>query len=370
MNNLDDLILKKVARLLLAVDHNLNSPKLRRELKLLLGLDHSSAIERLEQLSLRVKNTSWDYADRELDLADKSGIRVISFFDSAYPSELRGIADPPPFLYLKGRITKPKFAVAIVGARSASKQACHFAHSIAEEIVRHSGQVISGLALGVDAAAHRGSLCIGSSPGLAVLGSGLESIYPRQNQNLAEELIEGGGGLVSEYSICSHPQKWQFPERNRIISGLSDYVLIVEASLRSGSLITARLALEQGKDVGAVPGPINNSKCQGTNDLLANGAQLIRSFSDIIGSVPKINSSINSDSVVKEVSHKDLTLNYCNEEIEGVEKVMEFLEYHSRADFDFMEQKISLSALKLQNILAKMELFGDIVCVGEAYELA
>jgi DNA processing protein len=199
----------------------------------------------------------------------------------AYPSLLQEIADPPPLMFMQGDLrTADQLAVAIVGTRHATvyglKQAEHFGFMLAKSGVT----VVSGLARGIDAAAHRGALH-GGGRTIAVLGGGLGQIYPREHHDLARQ-VAAQGAVISEYAPEAKPRGGMFPQRNRLISGLSLAVLVVEAPQRSGALITARLAMEQNREVLAIPGPINSRVSRGCNLLIRDGAKLVQSIDDVL----------------------------------------------------------------------------------------
>ncbi|MEO7464327.1 MAG: DNA-processing protein DprA [Nitrosospira sp.] len=206
---------------------------------------------------------------------------VITLADPDYPSLLLNIPDPPPLLYLKGKrelLSSP--ALAIVGSRNATPQGLANAEAFAQAVSNAGVCVISGMALGVDAAAHRGGLR-GAATSIAVVGTGLDIVYPARNRELAHELAEKGA-LVSEFPLGTPAIGSNFPRRNRIISGLSRGCLIVEAALQSGSLITARQALEQGREVFAIPGSIHSPLSKGCHALIKQGAKLVESAEDIL----------------------------------------------------------------------------------------
>ncbi|MEA1924201.1 MAG: DNA-processing protein DprA [Pseudomonadota bacterium] len=213
------------------------------------------------------------------------GGEIISLDDPRYPENLALIVDPPPVLFFKGSLTCLRSpAIAVVGARRASELGRRFAFSLASRLVAQGLTVISGLALGVDGAAHEGSLRGGGST-VAVLGTGLDVVYPAAHRHLSGKIVENGA-LLTEFPPGAGPDKHHFPRRNRLVSGLSQGVVVVEAGERSGSLITARLALEQGREVFAVPGPPGLPGSRGVNRLLKDGAQLLESVEDIFLALP------------------------------------------------------------------------------------
>ena len=225
-----------------------------------------------------------DWVNKELDQIEKQGITILTLNDELYPHILKTIYDPPPILYVKGEIQqKDSLSLAIVGSRSASTYGKDIAQRLAQSLTRRGFTIVSGLARGIDTAAHKGALKAGGRT-LAVFGSGIDVIYPRENKSLAEKIIKNGA-VISEFPFGTPPEAAHFPSRNRIISGLSLGTVIIEASFRSGSLITARLALEQGREVFAVPGNIDSPWSKGTNRLIKEGAKLIMNPEDIIEEV-------------------------------------------------------------------------------------
>jgi DNA processing protein len=220
-------------------------------------------------------------AEKELERAAGSGIEIITREQEAYPEFLRNIDDQPILLYVKGNASLLQSAcIGVVGARAASVYGQRIAADLAKRLCQRGLTVVSGLALGIDTAAHKGALQA-SGATLAVLGCGLDVVYPRQNRSLYEE-IACRGALVSEYRLGALPEAFRFPARNRIISGLSLGVVVVEAARKSGSLITADFALEQGREVFAVPGRIDSCKSEGTHRLLQAGAKLVHTVDDIL----------------------------------------------------------------------------------------
>ncbi len=226
--------------------------------------------------------------DQELKRVSELEVRIVTIIDSDYPSALREIDSPPVVLYAKGDgELDPRRSIAIVGTRRASGYGKTVACGLASKLVALGITVVSGLALGIDTAAHRGALD-GNGSTVAVLGSGLGHVYPAENQRLAEEIVNSGGVVLSEYPVCMAPTKWTFPQRNRIIAGIVRGVVVIEAPERSGALITARLAVDQGREVFAVPGPVTSIMSRGTNRLLQDGAKLVMEVSDILSEFPDL----------------------------------------------------------------------------------
>ncbi len=216
------------------------------------------------------------------------GADVLVLDDGTYPALLREIADPPITLYVKGEWAACFDApcVALVGSRRCSTYGLNTAGLLARELATRGVTIVSGLARGIDAAAHRGALEAGGRT-VAVLGTGVDEVYPREHKKLAAEIVEQGGALVSQFPLGTPPIPENFPYRNRVISGLSLGVVLVEAAENSGSLITARLALEQGREVFAVPGNITSRNSFGTNYLIkAAGAKLVQTWQDVATELP------------------------------------------------------------------------------------
>jgi DNA processing protein len=220
--------------------------------------------------------------EKELCELPNLGARLVKWTDADYPPNLRQIADPPPFLFVRGTATlTDSTCIAIVGARAASDIGRRMAQRLGLELAAKGFTVVSGLARGIDGEAHQGALDAHGKT-LAVLGCGVDVIYPAEHRKLAESIISGGGALISELPIGMQPLAENFPTRNRILSGLCLGVVIVEAAEKSGSLITARMALEQDRQVFAVPGSPLSGKTRGSNRLLKEGAKLVECVEDVI----------------------------------------------------------------------------------------
>jgi len=225
-----------------------------------------------------------------LDWLQDDNNHVVTLADSDYPQALLNIPDPPLLLHVKGRtdlLNRP--ALAVVGSRNATPQGLHNAEAFARALSEAGLCIISGMAHGIDAAAHRGALQ-GQGSSIAVVGTGLDKVYPAANRDLAHALA-AQGALVSEFPLGTPPLAANFPRRNRLISGMSIGCLVVEASLQSGSLITARLALEQGRDVFAIPGSIHAPQSKGCHALLKQGAKLVENAQDVLeelGALPAV----------------------------------------------------------------------------------
>lgn len=218
---------------------------------------------------------------REIQKAEELGVEIATKNDPSYPHALLNIQYPPPVIYILGRVLpSDAFSIAIVGSRKPSYYGTRVARRLSKNAVEEGLAVVSGMARGIDSAAHKGALAAGGRT-VAVLGSGIDIIYPPENKKLAEEIRENGA-VVSEFPFGTCPFPQNFPRRNRVISGLALGVVIVQAGETSGALITADFALEQGREVFAVPGEIGNPLSQGVHDLIKQGARLIEGIDDIL----------------------------------------------------------------------------------------
>ena len=232
--------------------------------------------------------------ERELVQCSERNIRILSVLDPDYPKNLSSIYDPPLILYVKGAfIVEDEAAIAIVGSRYPSAYGIKTAGRFASELAERGITIVSGFARGIDGEAHRGALRAKGRT-IAVLGCGLDVVYPKEHASLHEAILSSGA-LVSEFPLSTSPQAFNFPRRNRIISGLSQGVLVVEAGQKSGSLITARVAAEEGREVYAIPGPIDSMTSSGTNQLIRDGAKLTIGPEDILEDLaPQIRACLNS----------------------------------------------------------------------------
>lgn len=229
-----------------------------------------------------LQRPDWEAVERDLEWLSGDGCYILSLADPRYPPLLHDIADPPPLLFVRGEpdlLSQPQLAM--VGSRNPTVSGRETAHDFARTLAAAGLVISSGLALGVDEASHRGALAAAGQT-IAVCGTGLNRVYPAANRDLAHAIIAEGGALVSEYPPGTPPLAGNFPRRNRIISGLSLGTLVVEAALRSGSLITARQAAEQGREVFAIPGSIHNPLARGCHRLIRDGAKLVEEARDVL----------------------------------------------------------------------------------------
>jgi len=257
--------------------------------KAILALDPGSELlSRAQSQAIRDwqngRHIAHNEIENEIVQCEKRDIRLIAYDSPYYPKALKAISRPPYCLYVKGdaRLLAVE-QLAVVGARKASRSACELAYEWSREMAANGMAITSGLALGIDGQAHQGALDANGKT-IAVLAHGLDQIYPREHQALAEKIIESGA-ILSEFTLGQTPKRDHFPRRNRIISGLCSGVLVVEAALKSGSLITAKYALEQNRHVFAVPGSIHNPMAKGCHQLIKDGAYLVECPADILSAM-------------------------------------------------------------------------------------
>ena len=259
--------------------------KFTEEELFLLDIDELIDLGLTENQVLKMLDVKYkDGIDELLIRQIKEGIKQLKYTDNLYPKLLKEIPDNPVYIFVKGDVSiLNNISYAIVGSRKSSISGIKIARSLAYKIAKENINVVSGLAYGIDTAAHVGALDYKYGKTIAVLGNGLleKDVYPKENLNLFKEIISRGGAIVSEYVIGTKPEKYHFPARNRIISGLSKKVVVVEAGIKSGSLITVDFALEQGRDVYAVPGNILEVNSKGVNNLIKEGAKLLDSYEDL-----------------------------------------------------------------------------------------
>jgi len=304
-------------------------------------------IQKRQIAGLASRDTVLRCGQEELAKLVAKGAEALSLEDPVYPELLRQIADPPPVLYILGKKELlQKDAVAIVGSRAATVYGKRTACSLAGNLARSSVGVVSGLALGIDAEAHAGSLAAGGAT-VAVLGCGLDVVYPRQNSGLYQKISEQGV-LVSEYPLGTRPEGFRFPARNRIIAGLSQGVVVVEAARKSGSLITAQLALDYGREVFAVPGQVDSHKSAGTHWLLQQGAKLVSRVEDIIEELPGHTMSYGSE---RSVSSRDKLLDLDPD----AEQLLNYIESYPQTRDQLMEHS-GLSPARMSELLLFLEL--------------
>lgn len=279
---------------------------------------YGSAEAALAALPAGRRTFSRSAAQKEFELARRQNIRLLTFDDPEYPENLRAAEDAPPVIYVRGQINclRQPLSLSIVGARNASLNGRKLASQISCELTSQGIMIVSGMARGIDTAAHKGAMFALNRTGstVAVLGTGIDIAYPAENQKLCEQ-ITGQGAVISEFPLGTEPSAGNFPRRNRIVSALTDGTLVVEASLHSGSLITARLALEQGRDVFAVPGFPTDERSAGPNKLIKDGAFLVENAEDILNvlsadtrrKIPRTPRPVQTDLFVKPLDKESKT---------------------------------------------------------------
>ncbi len=278
---IDRLGIQRIRLLLQAVDHPAEIFTLSKsELEQVNGIGPHTA-------ELILSFDDWSAVDAELEKAQRLGAELITYLDDNYPPLLREIYDPPLLIWIKGNadvLNRP--GIAVVGTRRATAYGRETAQKLSGELAEKGLSIVSGLAFGVDAAAHKATVNVGGTT-VAVLGSGIDVIYPQKNAELAGEIIETGGAVITEFAPGTPPDAGNFPERNRIVSGLTLGTLVVESGLKGGSMITAQSALMQNREVFVVPHSLKNVNGQGCNHLIKRGAgKLVQTVDDIIEELP------------------------------------------------------------------------------------
>jgi len=251
----------------------------------------------------------WDKVDRIIDYTRETGAGIITYYDEAYPRLLREIYDPPVLLWIKGSAEiLNNHGLAIVGTRSATNYGLSMAEKLAGELVKEGLTIVSGLAHGVDAAAHKGTLNADGKT-VAVLGSGIDVVYPWKNRGLARDIEESGGAVITEFIPETKPETGNFPMRNRIVSGMTLGTLVVESGLKGGSMITARSAVDQNREVFVVPHSLENVNGIGCNAIIKRGwGKLIQSVGDILSEIPVIRSTSKDTEKHQKIRWKELDL--------------------------------------------------------------
>lgn len=308
-------------------------------------------LKRVEGMGAKVvaslKRFDWKHTvEKELRLSEKNGAKLVTWEDEEYPVNLKQIYDPPPLLYVLGSlIPQDPIAVAVVGSRNPTTYGQLAAERISMGLSRKGVTVVSGLARGVDSCAHQGALAAGGRT-IGVLGCGVDIIYPPENRDLFAR-VAAQGAVISEFPLGTPPDSDHFPIRNRVISGLSLGVAVVEATLRSGSLITARFALDQGRDVYAVPGNVDSARSEGANRLIKEGAKLVTRAEDILEEIhhiprPAIPATPPQPKLSEEESRVYLTLE------------------QGALHIDQIIARTALSSAKISAILLALELAGHV----------
>lgn len=311
---------------------------------------------------MAILNPNWSYVDGQLKIAQDNNIDIISIYDDYYPRILKQIFDPPVILYIKGnkKILNAEL-FAIVGTRKPTIYGRQMADFFSKEMQSYGYIIVSGFALGIDITAHLAAIKK-QHPTVAVLGTSLDCIYPDNHKKYVDQLIDNGGVLISENEFTTWPSPSCFPNRNRIISGLSRGVLVIEAARKSGSLITARCAMEQSREVFAVPGNINNMQALGCLDLIANGAKLVIEAKDIIEELCGIKIMYNkSEPEPKKVLDNNLN---------NVQQLLLNAISNGMVGFDDIVHSCKLTTQQVASQLMQLEIMGFIACLGGNYVIS
>ncbi len=314
-----------------------------KEIYQALGKRSKSAVK---IVNLRTKEY-WQKVNEKLRAQE---IKAVTIEDADYPEKLRKIYDPPFVLFYRGALPGNRPTIGMVGARSATPYGKWAAKKFAKELTDHGVGIISGLALGIDTESHKGAV---ENQGytLAVLGSGLDVPYPPSNFQLMEKIGEKGC-VLSEFFLGEEPLKYHFPQRNRIISGLSDGILVIEAGAKSGSLITVEYGLEQGREIFALPGNINCEKSKGTNRLIRDGAKMLMDVDDILSELPngdRLRSKAVEGNVARDLSDSETLVYRCLEE-----KPMDLDTLYYRTRIDIQSLNILLTSLELKGFVTRL----------------
>jgi len=363
MSSSEDAILYWLAA---ARAHNVGPAKFRQWLEIFGSLKEifSAPTQELSSAGLQAKDIAalqqinWRAVEKDRLWCEQSHCHLLCWDDEAYPRLLHEINDPPLVLFIKGNpalLCEPQLA--IVGSRNPTSCGRELAENFAAALSVAGLTITSGLALGIDAASHRGALSVRGQT-IAVIGSGLDCIYPTSHKKLAETLFTEGA-VISEFPPEMLPHAKNFPRRNRIISGLSLGVLVIEAAMKSGSLITARLAINQGREVFAIPGSIHNPLARGCHALIRQGAKLVEEAKDVLEEIEMLFT----------VSQEHLARSIPSEPIDLVKKEREFLKhvgYHA-TPLDSVLQRSGLTAGEVSSMLLSLELRGYVECVSGGY---
>ncbi len=307
-----------------------------------------------EKLRARLQSVNWKHIEQSLEWAMQDGHHLLTLNHPHYPQLLKETADPPPVLFVKGdpQLLRTQ-QLAMVGSRNPTHSGLELARQFAYSLSQAGLVITSGLAIGIDGASHRGAL-LANNPTIAVLGCGLNHIYPKRHEQLATE-IEKNGALVSEFPLNAPPIKTHFPQRNRIISGLCLGTLVVEATPRSGSLITAKLAIEQCREVFAIPGSVNNPQARGCHLLIRQGAELIETTDDILQALGSLAAC--NEGYLKRCSPNQAKPPTSSELDVAHKKLLECIGFEA-TPIDQMVVRCGLSASIITSMLLSLELQG------------
>lgn len=309
-----------------------------------------------ENISARTRSAllepDWNQIEHDLAWFDKPDRHIVTLHDSRYPELLKEIADPPSVLFVQGDVDLlSQWQIAMVGSRNPSASGRDTAYEFSRYMAQGGLTITSGLAMGIDAAAHQGAL-VAQGRTIAVIGTGLDRVYPAKHRELAHD-IASEGAIVSEFALGTAPRAENFPRRNRIISGLSLGTLVVEAALRSGSLITARMALEQGREVFAIPGSIHNPLARGCHQLIRDGAKLVETAQDILEELGSLADFKGENIVTIAPSESDIKLD------DDYQLLLDHLGYDP-IQIDLLIARCRLTADVVSSMLLLLELQGQV----------
>lgn len=331
-------------------------------LKLLSLYEHPRKIlelsrTQLSECSLKPKSIEyllapdWEQIEKDILWLDTNKAHVMSLLDQDYPALLKETADPPPLLFVLGnKDLLNSEQLAIVGSRTPTPMGAQTAEDFSQNLAEVGWTIISGLALGIDAACHRGALMAENGHTIAVIGTGIDRVYPARNRDLAHKIVQTGA-IISELPLGSSPIPANFPRRNRIISGMSRGVFVVEAALRSGSLITAKQALEQGREVFALPGSIHNPLSRGCHELIRDGAKLVETAEHIIEELIEILPSRPHNETLNKTQHSAVT-----------EGAVDSADDKLDPDYQLVLQHVGFEATAVDSIVEQSGLTADAVC--------
>lgn len=306
-----------------------------------------------QSIANQIKQFDWELIDADLNWLKEIDCHVMCFNDDDYPALLKEIPDPPPLLYIRGdRTLLSSLQLAMVGARNPTPTATETAYAFSKSLATYGLTITSGLALGIDQASHKGALAANGNT-IAVAATGLDRVYPARHRELAADIVNTGA-LVSEFPIGTKPKPGYFPRRNRIISGLSLGVLVVEAAIKSGSLVTARHAMEQGREVFAIPGSIHNPLAKGCHYLIRQGAKLIETSDDVVEELGSLAQVVLAQDSQESDADTEVSANLLG--VEYVE-LLEKMSYEP-ISIDTLVEQSEFTAEEISSMLLVMELQG------------
>lgn len=334
----------------------------------------------LKKVGAKNLQPNWAGVEQDLAFLNKPNAHIIQYNQVTYPILLKQIANPPPLLFLEGEVDILSHAqLAMVGSRNPTPMGSEMAFQFARYLVTKRLVITSGLAIGVDGASHRGALA-GKGRTIGVIGSGLDKIYPASHINLAKQIIDNGGALVSEFPMGTLPRKEFFPRRNRLISGLSMGVLVVEAALNSGSLITAKCAIDQGREVFAIPGSPHNPLAKGCHHLIKEGAKLVEEAEDILQELLPLSKYVNFNTIREKEENKVNKLSNTEPEPLTQNKTFNFIGENNTQETQVLAQigfectsvdtiieRSGLTAEEVSSMLLALELTDKILSVPGGY---